>query len=223
MVLRHVHFNNTKNDNVHVTIREIDSLSDFTRSEKLASWYQPSDYHYMKQMAKITARSIRDHAPNEMVSNTKHSYTQVLLAIQKSTIECNDEISTSDIKFFELWIKSGHSRRGLERWSVPTLDFIRRERQATVTRSVIDMWHHKCKCKCNDPTLQGDVGDIIALAYSEMARPACRFAQWMGQADQAAVSNSLHKMLFSKNRSNAWFMPKYEGIPAGKENQVVAQ
>ena len=212
MVFRHARFNNTKNDAVHVTIREIGSLFDFTRSEKIALWYQPSDYHNMRQTAKSTARSIRDHEPNGSASNAKYSYSRVLLAIQKSTIEQNDEMSATERSHFELWIKSGHSRRGLERWSVPTLDLSRREHQTTVTRSVIKMWHQKCKCE--DPLLLDDAGDRIALAYSKMSRPACKFARLMGQADQAAVSYSVNKPLFPKVTRNARYMPRNRGITA---------
>ena len=185
-MMRHrVHFNDGTNDTVSISVFEIRSCADFTANEKAATWYQPSEYKQIKRAAMIIARGIRDQ---EGIKTTRHSYQQVLLTAYQSIMNSQIIITERDTKFFGHWISVGHSRRGLECWSVPALFALQHRCRAISIQAVLDAQR---MCSSEDFALFGnDKSKMIATLYSHLTKGSKEFALLMGQADQiAAVSN----------------------------------
>lgn len=192
-MMRHrVHFNDGTNNTVRISVFEIRSCANFTANEKAATWYQPSEYERIKGAAMIIARGIRDQDAFETM---KHSYQQVLLTAYQSIIDSQVVISERDTKLFSHWISVGHSRRGLERWSVPALFALQHRRRAISVQAVLDA---QSICSSEDLALFGnDKSKVIATLYSHLTKGSREFALLMGQADQvAAVSNASWKDKF---------------------------
>ena len=185
MIRHRVHFNDGTNDAVRISVFEIRSCADFTANEKAATWCQPSEYEQIKRSAMIIARSIRDQ---EGIKITRHSYQQVLLTAYQSIMNSQIIITERDTKFFGHWISVGHSRRGLECWSVPALFALQHHCRATSVQAVLDAQR---MCSYEDLALFGnDKSKMIATLYSHLTKGSKEFALLMGQADQiAAVSN----------------------------------
>jgi hypothetical protein len=172
-----VHFSNDadEHNSVQVSIHGICSLSDFTRAEKAAAWYQSYEYGRIKQLAKSTARGIRDRESNTKIMEC--TYSSVLEAAYISTLDSKTNISENDMVYLEHWTAVGHSRRGLERWSIPAMEDSRRKHRASAIKSVMEM-QRACQFE----------PEMISQVYKKKSKSAGRFAALMGQADQAAAS-----------------------------------
>jgi len=180
MVQRRVHFSDSENDSVQVSIREIIPLSDMTDDEKDAVWYSHPEYHHTKCLAKSIARGIQDR---ESLSTSSCGYSHVLLAAYKSILS-NDDMSEDEVRIFERWIVSGHSRRGLEQWAIPDLQSMIQARKFGSIRKVVDM--QRSFSESDHPDY--DLAEAIAAMYAKNSEATVRFSLLMGQADQSAVS-----------------------------------
>ena len=200
-----VHFSkDAENDSVQVSIHGICSLSEFTRAEKAAAWYQFSDYRNIKQMAKTTARGIRDRESDTQLM--EYSYSSVLEAAYISTINSNDKISEKDMIYLEHWTAVGHSRRGLERWAIPAIEDSRRKRRASAIKSVMEMQR---VCQFEAEAMGYDRPEMIALVYKKASKSARKFAALMGQADQAAASSEQSILPSVANTTKATYVASH--------------
>lgn len=77
-----------------------------------------------------------------------------------------------------LWIQHGHSRRGLERWSVPSIGWSRHDRRNALVQDVIFVQKNQVYDK-----------DLVLRQLSEhYSAPGARFALAIAAADAHAVA-----------------------------------
>jgi hypothetical protein len=201
---RRVHFNDAENDTVQVSIQEIRPLSDYEETEKSATWYRTSDFKHIKAIAKSIALGIREQEGGD---KQKYSYSKVLLAAFEAagTDDHQHEdggISNTESKYLHHWIRAGHSRRGLERKSIPTLHYQLSHCREAAVRAVIDLQ--------NNPELLEQLAsrgeekcDVIAAVYSQMVKAAGNFARLLGEADEAAACSERYCCIMSTSDHQA--------------------
>ncbi len=182
---RRVHFNNYDDDTVQVSVREIASRSEYTKMEKNDTWYQQSDYDAIDATLKAVARGIHEREAYEC---PKYSYSNVLLAAYKSCVSSNS-LSEKDMKCLCYWTAYGHSRRGLERLSIPAFDCKQYENRHGAIQAVIKIQNTYSKIGML-ATGDKSKSDIIASAYSRLTQGSANFAALMGKVDHRAVCGS---------------------------------
>ena len=88
-----------------------------TRDEHCNRWYLPNELLAQSVLAHRVAAAIHSDGP----SSDESSYVGVMERIYNSCLpECTSGPSHEVLTKLEHWTRVAHSRRGLERWSVPT-------------------------------------------------------------------------------------------------------
>lgn len=107
--------------------------SDLSFKQKSEMWWQTEDYAMMKTTAKAIAGAIRDGSAH---NQSRLDYSQVIHSVYFSRA---NQMSPGclETELFKLWIGAGHSRRGLESWSVPGLFEERQKRKRKICKEVL--------------------------------------------------------------------------------------
>jgi hypothetical protein len=87
-----------------------------------------------------------------------------------------------------VWIQHGHSRRGLERWSVPSVGWYRQDRRNDLVQSMMIVQRQQLQNK-----------ELVLQQVSEFySAPAKRLALIMGAADAQAAAAELAEQALHK-------------------------
>lgn len=160
---------------------EIDIFPPLNSREKSKLWWARSDLEDMKRNARDLAKTIyiRHYAKKK----GDQSYGSAVQRIYAGCmIKTRNIISLDDRLNLWLWITHGHSRRGLERWSVPEVGQHRRRRRHSAVRSVLGIQ------KALDPDLSAAAKrEVLRKCSEQYSRSARLFAEALGEADAVAA------------------------------------
>ena len=184
--------------------------TEMDEGEKNRVWYQKEESLCHRNLAKNVAKGIRKQVP----SSSPESYTNVVSQVYKG---CMTSRGPSEIAVAKLahWSSVGHSRRGLEKWSVPNISKIRQQARSSTIAAVLEqqqMLQHS--------TLHSDdraeILRLLSLQTSEISR---RFAYFVAKADEMAVRNE--NMDFSKIRIGSARKLLQDNLNAGASVAVI--
>jgi hypothetical protein len=151
-----------------------------TEEDKASKWYSRSDLEYMKYKARTLSEEI--HQRNSLTFHTL-PYKDI---ISKAYEDCMrvGKPTRRNLQGLFTWISKGHSRRGLERWSVPRVGKHRRWRQARVI-------HHVLKEQQEVKPMESVRSRMKRLREtSELYSLAAKnFAEALGKADEVAAKD----------------------------------
>mmetsp|Transcript_31009 Transcript_31009/g.45844 ORF Transcript_31009/g.45844 Transcript_31009/m.45844 type:complete len:240 (+) Transcript_31009:140-859(+) len=149
-------------------------------------WQTREELEEMRSHAKALSAEI---AYKSFTISTQHqhlSYQSVLeriyryaLQSSKTRSKTNVDLSSNidDQRGLYIWVQHGHSRRGLERWSVPSIGHHRNEQRALLVNHLLSVQHAF-------PTVSTKNLCKISKKFSE---PAKLYALAMGKADEIAA------------------------------------
>lgn len=181
--------------------------SEMTPQEKSHVWWQARDYEVFKGTARLISSEIRrrtEASSSPLRSNSgSESYATVLT---RSLDSCrftplhndNDHIESSHtlparlFAYLTHWIRVGHSRRGLERWSISSHSENRNAARENAIRTVLGE-QDQLRVEAEDERCDGR--DAMVRGLRSVSRQATRsariFALAIGQADAAAVGSDV--------------------------------
>jgi hypothetical protein len=153
--------------------------SNLSFEQKTDMWWQPDDYIMMKNTAKAVAGTIRDGG---VYNQSRLDYAQVIHRVYFSHI---NQINPGRIEteMFKLWIAAGHSRRGLESWSVPGLFQERQTRKQGICKQVL-------KAYKDAEAMGSDLEsrhEFVRAVYERISAPGKLLALDFGTADEFAA------------------------------------
>jgi len=179
--------------------------SEMTPREKSHVWWQARDYEIFKGTARLISSEIRRR--NEASSNRRGSsngiegYASVLTRsldacglIPVASSEGEDLDSSNPLPgrlfaYLTHWVRVGHSRRGLERWSISSHFNHRSAARDDAIQTVLGE-QRKLRVQAEE---EGGGKDTIAEGLRRASRRATRsgrlFALAIGQADAAAIGS----------------------------------
>eukprot|EP00567_Pseudictyota_dubia_P002770 CAMPEP_0197449096 /NCGR_PEP_ID=MMETSP1175-20131217/20136_1 /TAXON_ID=1003142 /ORGANISM="Triceratium dubium, Strain CCMP147" /LENGTH=292 /DNA_ID=CAMNT_0042981103 /DNA_START=121 /DNA_END=999 /DNA_ORIENTATION=- len=177
--------------------------SEMSSAEKFDVWWQDSDFAHFQGTAQFISAEIRrqtSSSPQTSPAAKKPSYANVLgHALEACRQEADavplnrddhEELSNPLPKrtqtYLTHWSMVGHSRRGLERWSVPTrMEHFKAHRISTIQAVLEAQDRVRLLASTSVPINDGD--EVIGAASRRRSRSARMFALAMGMADAAAV------------------------------------
>jgi hypothetical protein len=137
------------------------------------SWFRNEELLHFRSRGKVLAMEI----------STTHQADGHCLSY-KNVIEGTYRQAVASSARFEpdtgllVWVQHGHSRRGLERWSVPSIGWYRHDRRHCLIRSIIFVQRNNVYDK-----------DMVLRQLSEhYSAPGARFALAIAAADAHAVA-----------------------------------
>jgi hypothetical protein len=108
-----------------------------SKSNKGLTWFTKQELDFFRSRAKALAVEISN---NPHMKDHALSYRNVLESAYRECLfleeEGDQEIVTVN-KGLWVWVSHGHSRRGLERWSVPSMGIHRQERRCALVHTVM--------------------------------------------------------------------------------------
>lgn len=183
---RQVRFQQEDGETSVDVIGEVPSLHDLDQETKLALWWQPDDFQIMKKTAKSIACSIRESHQ----FSSRLFYTKVLKIVYR-TYAAGQQPTPMIFDSFMLWVATGHSRRGLEHWSVPGLSKHRQQQKVRTTKEVVKRFHElstmHSDVTCDDESYLRKTDEEIREFYQQLSATSRRFALALGKADEFAA------------------------------------
>lgn len=140
-------------------------------------WETPEDLDEMKANAKALSASIANRAA---VNYQHFSYKNVMERIYRHAISKTSLRSTptrEDRNGFYTWINLGHSRRGLERWSIPSVGKHKQIQRSLLVNHVLNV--QRAFPDVSTRTLR-KVSEVFSI-------PATLHSLAMGKADEKAA------------------------------------
>lgn len=149
-------------------------------------WETREELEKMRSRAKALSAEIASKSSNIKTENQHLSYHSVLKRIYrraltssksglKKAYDFNSHID--DQRGLYIWVQHGNSRRGLERWSVPSMGNHRNDQRALLVSRLLSIQHAF-------PAVSTKTLSEISKRFSE---PAKVFALAMGKADEFAA------------------------------------
>jgi hypothetical protein len=153
--------------------------SSMTKEEHFNTWYPSDELIAQRILARNVAAGVRKCEP----SSDENSYGGVIERVYNSCLHgIGRGPSKKDVKLLELWTRVAHSRRGLERWSVPKSGEQRSETRKALVQEIVRFQHGI------DPHLDVDEkAEMIRTRSRALSHASRRYATIMGQADAKAV------------------------------------
>jgi hypothetical protein len=192
---RRVHFSgwrssNDSNNHQPILVKQLGPLlkpaSDMKRKEKIELWYQDTDVRAFRQEAMRLAYSIsikERYESKEIDVCNPMSYSNVHGKIYEAA-NSGKLPARETMKYLENWHKVAVSRRGLERWSLPTIALDRMSRIDATIKKVLSL----------QETMDDNIFDaeertrLLRCASEQMSRPSKRLAQILARADEVAAN-----------------------------------
>lgn len=149
-------------------------------------WRTREELEGMRSCAKALSAEIANKSSTITTQHQHLSYQSVLERIYRHSLQSSKTKSKTnfdsnsnidDRKGLCIWVQHGHSRRGLERWSVPSIGHHRNEQRALLV-------NHLLSVQYAFPTASSKMLCKISKKISE---PAKLFALAMGKADEIAA------------------------------------
>jgi hypothetical protein len=120
---------------------------------------------------------------NQHMKDSALSYQNVLESAYRESLfleeEGDQEVVTVN-KGLWVWIQHGHSRRGLERWSVPSVGIHRQERRCALVHTVMIVQQQSML----------DKGVVLRQLSERYSLPSRVMSRALGAADAHAVMES---------------------------------
>jgi len=154
-------------------------------------WQTREELGKMRSRAKALSAEIANKSSAAMTKQHQHlSYHNVVERIYRQAWDCFLQPNThptdagnntapiiDDYKGLYIWVQHGHSRRGLERWSVPSVGYHRQEQRALLVHELLTIQY-------NSPNVSAKMLRKVSKSYSG---PAKLYALAMGRADEEAA------------------------------------
>ncbi|KAI2493537.1 hypothetical protein MHU86_21004 [Fragilaria crotonensis] len=136
-------------------------------------WFRDEELSHFRSRGKVLAMEI---SRNRHMEGNCLSYKNVIEGAYFHSLESSARFEP-DMGLL-LWIQHGHSRRGLERWSVPSIGWSRHDRRNALVQDVIFVQQNQFYDK-----------DLVLRQLSEhYSAPGARFALAIAAADAHAVA-----------------------------------
>ena len=150
-----------------------------TRDEHSNIWYLPQELLAQGLLARQVAAGILRSEP----SSDENSYVGVMERIYNSCLpDCTSGPPKGDLTKLEHWTRVAHSRRGLERWSVPTSGHQRAQTRKALVKDIVQF--QRSMEAHFDPDDKAELIRTRSLAWSDASRS---YAAIMGHADAVAA------------------------------------
>lgn len=147
------------------------SLEEYNNPDSL--WFRSDELHHFRSKGKGLALEISVH--QHMRDHTL-SYKNVMEGVYHHALGGN--VNELPHRGLLVWIQHGHSRRGLERWSVPSVGWYRQDRRNDLVHSLMIVQGQQLQNK-----------ELVLQQLSEFySAPAKRLALIMGAADARAAA-----------------------------------
>lgn len=186
--------------------------SEMSMREKSHIWWQARDYEVFKGTARLISSEIRRRT--EASSNARGSsrgtegYASVLTrsldSCRLTPLPSHSEDENIDLShplprrlfaYLTHWVRVGHSRRGLERWSVSSHSDSRNAARQDAIRTVLVEQNQEGEAE-DERAGTGDGTDGMAERLRRVSIRATRsarlFARAIGQADAAAIGSGIY-------------------------------
>ena len=152
-----------------------------TSEEECNTWYQSHELMAQGLLARHIAAGIRKDEP----ISDESSYIGVLERVYNSCLlECTSGPSNEDLTRLEHWTRVAHSRRGLERLSIPVAGHQRIQTRKASVKDIVKFQHSVGPHF--DPDQKAEMIRMRSLTWSHVSR---RYAAIMGHADAVAVQS----------------------------------
>ena len=145
-------------------------------------WWQREDLKSIKSNAKSLSNAIFEQ---KTLASHHFGYKNV---VQRTYAQClhDKNLTAEDKKGLFLWISKGHSRRGLERWSVPSVGRHRQSRRDNMVNGVLATQASLLHLH------PGERAPLLREASEQFTLSSKLFAAAMGEADAYAASEDLN-------------------------------
>lgn len=165
---------------VDETMTGHESTIQMTREEHLNTWYPSHELVAQRQLAFNVAAGIRQGE----ASSGGNSYGGVMERVYNSCLPDSARgPSKDDLRMLEHWTRVAHSRRGLERWSIPASGERRAEARKVLVQEIVRLQQRI------DPHLDSDEkAEKIRSRSRSLSRASRRYATIMGLADAKAFA-----------------------------------
>mmetsp|Transcript_13810 Transcript_13810/g.21045 ORF Transcript_13810/g.21045 Transcript_13810/m.21045 type:complete len:251 (+) Transcript_13810:203-955(+) len=149
-------------------------------------WETREELEKMRSRAKSLSAEIASKSFNIKTENQHLSYHSVLTRIYRRALSSSrsglkevDDFNShiDDQKGLYIWVQHGNSRRGLERWSVPSMGNHRNDQRALLVSRLLSVQHAF-------PAVSTRTLSEVSKQFSESAKV---FALAMGKADEFAA------------------------------------
>lgn len=175
------------------------AASDMSDAERRAIWYQPQEYDAQQHTARNIALAIRRREPCDPRGNPT-TYSNVLARVYTSCLSTRMNGPTKqDMDKLSHWTRVAHSRRGLEKMSLPEISKLRKQCKDKVVQAVLEAQD----CLLDNATSYEERADVIRRQCERRSRSASLFAAAMGQADAKAAEgeySAQRKMRFGQTQ-----------------------
>lgn len=162
---------------------DLKKASDMSDKEKSSIWWQDTDYYIFKKTSKMIACEMRRRQSAEFLPSSYSSILQRTYSVCCQTAEGSNDacpLSEKDRNRLEQSSEHSISRRGLERWSFPTLAKERLKRKGVAIRGVIEVQNRFVK----GMNLDFNTGaEFIRKSSEQLTRSTRLFARALGEAD----------------------------------------
>ena len=198
---RSVHFEyDDETDNVPCQIAGplLVPSSEMTDIEKQTQWWQPSEYNSQKATAKNIAKAIQKREPCDPKGNPS-AYSNVVARVFSACLSTKMKGPTEhDLEKLAHWTRVAHSRRGLERWSIPQVSKIRKECRLAVIDAVLDMQYE------NPDGLDWDeLWEVIRMSSERLSKASKLYALAMAFADHQAARDELQEVMIEMDEKGS--------------------
>ena len=192
----HFHPDDSEHDVVVEEVHHVDNVLNFAREVQDSMYTRRGGMATLKYEARMVAKQVQSSDRKLDYCGDTTTYSQTMLRAYKSCSSSssssnnnnNEETPTTtnmspeEKLIFNLWVSSGESRRGLERWCIPSLDYEVRTHRSKSIETIV-----KLQSKTVDGVRLKDIPEVMAEIYSRLCEPSQRFARAMGEADAAAA------------------------------------
>ena len=135
-------------------------------------WFRNQELQDIRSRGKGLALEI---STNPQMKDHYLSYKNVIEGVYKKAIQ--GSLTSKPDKGLIVWVQHGHSRRGLERWSVPFVGIYRQERRNALVHSLLIVQRQ----------LLPDKEGVLRQLSEHYSSPSKLFAQTMAAADAHAA------------------------------------
>lgn len=135
-------------------------------------WIPKQEMEISRKRAKCLALEI---STTNHMRNHELSYKNVFENAYKHALQGKQP---SDSKALSVWVAQGHSRRGLERWSLPLMSCHRQERRNKLVETLMTVQKQAVEEK----------GQTLCRVSRHYSKPARVFARALGAADAHAAA-----------------------------------
>eukprot|EP00540_Astrosyne_radiata_P004686 CAMPEP_0116869166 /NCGR_PEP_ID=MMETSP0418-20121206/27610_1 /TAXON_ID=1158023 /ORGANISM="Astrosyne radiata, Strain 13vi08-1A" /LENGTH=263 /DNA_ID=CAMNT_0004505235 /DNA_START=26 /DNA_END=817 /DNA_ORIENTATION=+ len=168
----------------------IDAQND---EERRQSWWA-NDQAEIKKSALKVVDSVLDGCDSVWASRERQTYRETLSQVHDACLEDRDMGPSlqEDLKY---WVRVGHARRGLERYSIDEIHFFREQRKSHCMAAVMlvqdTCWEQQ---DCNNMS-DDEAAKLIRSVSESVSFVAARYAAVMAAADEHAARKEYESIL----------------------------